>query len=71
MIATDQFILEDLIYVPLGTHHPMYARPYMVNTTESAVNTIADRIQEHRTAKITPTLLGDITNNIIQHSSVG
>lgn len=70
IIATDNFLINDLIYIPLGNHLPMYSRPYVVNATHQAVETIAGRMEESKSAKVTPSLLNETTAGIIQHSAV-
>lgn len=71
IIATDQFILQDLTYIPIGQHVPVLARPYVVNPTKQAIDTIADRMHETNSAKVTPTILSGVTDGLIQHSAVG
>lgn len=70
MITTENFILEDLTYLPMGNHHPVYKRPYIVNATKQAVDTISERMYDTKSGKVTPTIIGDMTGNIIQPSAV-
>ena len=70
VMTNDTFVIESLIYIPVGNHHPMFNRPYIVNATDSAINTIVDRMQETQSAKVTPTILGNATSGIIQCTAV-
>lgn len=70
MIASDNFIIEDLIYIPLGNHNPMLSRPYVVNPTKQAVDTISERIYDTKIAKITPNILNGVTQDILQCSAI-
>lgn len=71
MISTDRFIIEDLTYIPMGSHNPVLNRPYVVNVTDTAVDIITDRLHESRAAKITPNMLNDVASGILQPSAVG
>lgn len=71
MIATDNFILEDLYYIPLGNQVPVLSRPYIVNATQQAVGTISERLYDTKSGKVTPSILNDVTGDILQHSAVG
>lgn len=69
MISTDNFIIENLIYIPMGDHHPMYSRPYIVNATQHAVDTISERIYDNKMGKVTPNILNDVSHEILQTSA--
>jgi hypothetical protein len=49
----------------------MVSHPYVVNPTRQAIDTISERLCDTKSGKITTSILGDATNGIIQHSSVG
>ncbi len=70
-ITTDTFVIEDLIYIPLGNQNPVFCRPYVVSTTSDAVETISERLSETRSAKITPNVLAGVTSQILQPATVG
>ena len=70
-IVSENFYIEKLIYLPMGTQHPMYNRPYVVNATQQAVETIADRMYETKSGKVTPSLINDVAGCILQPSAVG
>lgn len=71
MIATDNFIIEELLYFPMGDYHPVLNRPYVVNAKQSAIETIAERIHDTKSAKVTPNIINGVANDIIQPSAVG
>lgn len=71
MITTDRFVLDELLFVPMGNHNPMYSRPYIINPTVEGINTIANRLYDTKSPKVTTNILGDVTNSILQRSSVG
>jgi len=70
LVLTDNFLLLDLIYIPMGHHLPMYSRPYIVNASHQAVDTISSRLEENKIAKITPSILNETTSGILQRSAV-
>ena len=70
-IATDSFILEDLVYIPMGAQTPVYSRPYVVSSTVNAIETISDRLNETRSGNITPNLLSGVVSEILQPATVG
>lgn len=65
-----QFIIEELIYIPMGTHNPMFNRPYQINVTENAIGTLQDRMCEMNSVIVTPAMLTDLTGDMLQSSSV-
>lgn len=64
------FIIEELIYIPMGTHNPMFNRPYQVNVTNQAVGVLQDRMEEMNSAIVTPSMLSDLSSGLLQSSSV-
>lgn len=70
-VLSESFLLDDMTYIPMGNHVPMFSHPYVVNPTQQAIDTICNRIYDTKTGKITPSILGDATSGILQHSSVG
>lgn len=71
MIATDNFILEDMFYFPMGTHHPVLNRPYTVNASKAAIDTIAERMHDTKSGKVTPNILTGVASDIITPSAQG
>lgn len=67
----DNFTIEDLIYVPMGNYVPMFNRPYTVNTSRQAIDTISERLRDTKAGKITPNIVNGVANEIIQPSGVG
>lgn len=65
-----QFIIEELIYIPMGTHNPMFNRPYQINVTDQAISTLQDRMVEMNSPIVTPSMLSDLTTDMLQSSSV-
>lgn len=65
------FIIEELIYIPMGTHNPMFNRPYHINVTESAISALNDRMCEMSSVIVTPSMLVDLSSEILQPSAVG
>lgn len=70
-IFQENFIIEDLTYIPLGQHNPMFVRPYTITASASAVQTIADRYHDNRTGKITGNMIHDVAGEMIQPSANG
>ncbi|EKD89750.1 MAG: hypothetical protein ACD_33C00002G0042 [uncultured bacterium] len=68
---TDNFVLEDLTYIPIGNFVPMFNRPYMVNLDYGAVDAINSRLDDTKSYKITPNIINGLTDRIMQHSAVG
>lgn len=66
VINSDTFVIEQLDYIPMGTHTPVYNRPFIVNASQQALNTIADRLQEQKAGRISTVMLGDVAGQIIQ-----
>lgn len=67
----DFFTIEDLIYIPMGNYVPMFNRPYIVNATGSAVDTISERMRNCMSGKVTPNIVSGIASDIIQPSAIG
>lgn len=70
MVATDNFILEEMTYFPMGAHNPMKVHPYVVNAKQSAIDTIQERMDQFKSAKITPNILTGLTGDILVPSTV-
>lgn len=70
-ILAENFFIEDLVYIPMGNHNPMFNRPYVVNATQQAIDTIADRLHDTKSGKVTPNILTDVAGGILQPSAVG
>jgi len=71
LAITENFIIEDLMYFPVGNYNPVLSRPYIVNATASAVDTIAGRLQEQKLTKITPNIIAGVANEIITPEATG
>ena len=71
MLNDTQFILEELVYYPTRTQNPVPLRPYVFNIDNAAVETIGQRMEENKTAKITPGMLNGVAAGIVQPSTVG
>lgn len=69
-ILTDNFILEDLTYIPMGAVNEMFNRPYTVNASAQAIDTISERLHDTKSGKVSANIIGDVVGNIIQPSSV-
>ena len=54
----------------MGTHNPMFNRPYQINVTDQAIGTLQDRMVEMNSPIVTPSMLSDLTSSILQTSSV-
>lgn len=67
----DRFIIEELIYVPVGQYNPVYNRPYVVNTNDAAVNMLAERMLENRKTTLSGDILGGLTSQFIQPNAKG
>lgn len=67
----DTFLMEELWYIPMGDHVPVYNRPYIVNSDADAVSTITDRMFENSTTTLSPTILGDMSSRLIQPNAHG
>lgn len=67
----DNFTIEDLTYIPMGNYMPMFNRPYTVNATRQAIDTISERLEDTKAGKITPNIVNGVAGEIIQPSGVG
>lgn len=65
----DRFILQDLWYIPMGEHVPVYNRPYIVNSDIDAINTVVDRKMSKGSAVVDGSILGDLTTRFITPSA--
>lgn len=65
------FTLQELVYYPTRSQNPVMMRPYVFNVDSSAVDAVRQRMEENRSAKITPSILNGITAGIVQPSTVG
>lgn len=68
---SENFVIEELWYVPMGEHNPVFNRPYVVNVTENTVDNIVEKMLENNSTSVSPTLLGQVHGNIIQPNVVG
>lgn len=66
VINSDIFTIEELTYIPMGAHTPVYNRPFIVNANDQALSLISDRLEEHNTGRVSSIMLGDIAGQIIQ-----
>jgi len=71
MMFNDNLILESLTYIPTSEYNPMFARPYIVNSTQDAIDTLANRLDDTKSVRLNPSLINDVTFEIMQPSSVG
>ena len=67
----EQFIIHDLTYIPMGSYLPVLNRPYVVNATTDAIETISERLYDSRSGKITPNIINGVANDIIRPSTTG
>ena len=67
----DSFVIEELIYVPMGNFVPMFNRPYMVNASKNAIDTISERLEDTKSGKVTSNIINGVASEIIQPSAVG
>ena len=71
MISTENFILEDMSYFPTSSFNPVLSRPYIVHATQSAIDTIAQRMDETKSVAIKPSMLAGVASEIVVPSTVG
>ncbi len=71
MYFEDKFQIESLIYIPTGRCVPVYNRPYVVNTTQQAIDKIAEKMDETKQSKVTTNILNNVSGDILQHNPVG
>lgn len=71
MNFSDNFVIEDLTYIPMGNYVPMFNRPYTVNASKSAIDKISERLDDTKAGKITPNIVNGVAGEIIQPSAVG
>jgi hypothetical protein len=69
--VNNDIVIEELIYIPTGNYTPVFNRPYVVSVTNSAVDTITERMHSNKAGKVTPALLNGVASEIIQPSTVG
>lgn len=70
-VVQENFIIDSLTYIPVGACNPVLSRPYIVNATSDAINTIADRVTSANSGKVTPGIVSGVASSIIQPSAVG
>lgn len=70
VVNSDVFVIEELYYIPMGEHVPVYNRPYVVNSDEGAINVIHDRMMENNSGKVTSAIIGNVMGQLIQPSAV-
>ena len=70
-VVQENFIIDSLTYIPVGACVPVLSRPYVVNATEDAINTIAERVTSTNAGKVTANLVSGVASSIIQPSAVG
>lgn len=71
IIPNESFILEELIYIPMGQYTPVPVRPYQFNLTPEAADTISDRMAVNRTNRVASTLLNGVASQVVTPSAVG
>ena len=67
----DNFSIEEMTYIPMGNYMPMFNRPYTVNASRQAIDTISERLDDTKAGKITPNIVNGVAGEIIQPSAVG
>lgn len=70
LLSTDKFYIDKLEYLPAGYYQPMPVRPYTFSPTAEALNTISERMQQHKTGKVSTGVLAGVTSGILQPASV-
>lgn len=67
-LSANKYIIEDLIYIPTGNYNPVYIRPYTVNVDGSKIDTLLQRLEDTKSAKVNSNILAGLTPDIIQNS---
>lgn len=70
VVNSDVFVIEELYYIPMGEHVPVYNRPYVVNSDQNAISVIHDRMMENNSGKVTGAMIGNVMGQLIQPSAV-
>lgn len=68
---SENFQIEEMIYIPMGNYMPMFNRPYIVNASANAIEQISERLYDTKAGKITPNIVNGVAAEIIQPSAVG
>lgn len=71
VLAGDTFVIESLYYFPLGASNPVYNRPYTVNATGNAVNTIVDRMEASRAGTVNSNIVSSVMGELLQPNVAG
>lgn len=66
VINSDVFTIEELLYMPMGQHNPVYNRPFIVNANDAALGIIADRLEQQKAGRINTVMLGDVVGQLVQ-----
>lgn len=61
----DSYIIEELWYLPMGDHTPVYNRPYTVNADKEAIDILVDRKLETGNSTIDGSILRDLTSRFV------
>ena len=66
-----KFLIESLYYVTAEEYKPVYLRPYVISPKYEAVENIKEKLYETKMGKLTPSMVAQNVNNIVQPSAVG
>lgn len=69
-IQRDRFVIEELWFIPMGEHVPVYNRPYIITSDFEAINQLTERQLNRKEALITSNTLGDLTSRFITPSAI-
>lgn len=67
----ENFLIEELKYIPMGEHTPVFTRPYIVSVSGDAVENLIDRTYGAGKGIITTNDVASLTGQFIQPSAVG
>lgn len=68
---TQEFVIEDLYYIPTGEYMPVLTRPYIVNPTGSDIENFKNKLDNNNIGAITPELMSGFASSFLQPSAVG
>lgn len=65
----ENFILEKLIYIPVGNHNPVYIRPYVISPSAEAIGALQDKVASKKGGKLAPDDVAGVASGIVQYSA--
>ncbi len=69
--SNEQFIIESMYYIRMGSHMPVYNRPYMITANQMTIDEISNRLAASKSGKISTNTVSGLVGGLVQPSAVG